>query len=153
MADPKEATVVTAVVSALGDIRVGADYFTDLGQHVSAVPFHEDTVNDSQLPAGYAIAGKEAPKDGCMGGTYGSVLEVYVALYVRDTGDGIGTEIARVKADVKKRLLTEPTLGGAVPEGLEWGGASPDLDALVENGRGWVSMRFLAPFDWTPASA
>lgn len=157
MPEPIEHQIRLALLERLRGIRVGAGYHTDLGEGVLERRIVRDQAAEANLPACTAFAGEEVARDGCMGGSFGSGLEVWVqCVFGPGPEDDLDLIASRVKADVKKAVLTEPTLSdglSSLVDDLEWGGANKNLDELAPNGLGVVNVLFIALFDWTPSAA
>ena len=157
MSDPIEHQIRLALLDRLRTVRVGAGFHTDLGENVRDRRIVRDEVPEVNLPACATFAGNEVAKDGCMGGTYGSGLEIWVQCVVGPgPEDDLDLQCSRVKADVKRAVLTAPTVADVLSsslDDLEWGGAEKNLDELAKVGLGVVNVLFIATFGWTPSSA
>src|SRR5689334_17362325 len=102
-----EVLIRQALTEKLKDIVVGQGYLTDLGDGVLDEPIDEGLINATMLPCAYVFAGNEAPADGCNGGEYGSVWEFHVAAFALAPDGEIDDALARIKADIKKAVLTD----------------------------------------------
>lgn len=154
MSDALEIQIEAALTDALRDILIEGGYYTDLGTHVFEEPKLEDELNDTLMPCAFVVPGEEAATDGCNGGRYGSVFEFWVVIYARASAGEIKALLSRLKADVKKRVLTDPSLGlGTVTNEFEWGGAKRSIDVVEGRGAGRVALRFLLSAEWSPSAA
>lgn len=147
--EPIEVRFRADLTEALRGILIGAGYYTDLGDHVSDVAMAEDELNESLLPCAYVTSQEEAA-EGCIGGE-GSFTQWWVVAYVRSSEETIEDEMSRVKADIKRRVLTVSATTGfaGFTNCLEWGGAQKRADVLSVKGSGRVAVRFGASTTWS----
>lgn len=154
MSDALEWEIEQALLEALRGILVENGYYTDLGDNVLDAPEAEDTIEESRWPYCYTLPGAEAPDDGCDGGRYGSVFEFFVVAYMSAPTTEIAALMARVKADVKKAVLTDPSLGlGTGTNEADWGGANRAIEVADGRSIAKVALRFLIGSDWSPQAA
>lgn len=156
-----EVLIRKAMTDKLRGIVTGRGYLTDLGDGVLDEPVEDELINHTMFPCAYVFAGDEAPADGCSGGEQGSVWAFHVAAFgIAPDGD-IDDVLARIKADIKKAVLTDEQLGlttadlptGSCLNGTEWAGAKKSLDVLAIKGSGCVVVRFAVYAEWSPSAA
>lgn len=157
--DPQKLTIRDAIVTALQGVRIAQGYNTDIGQNVGVRRVTLANVSVSELPCVAVIYGdedkrsvfEESPEDQQnLGASRDSIARFAVLVYV--SAEDVDAELLRADADVKRALLSSPTLGG-VCDLIRYVDASTDWQEFADTDRGEIGLLFAVHFNWSPDAA
>lgn len=155
--EPRKEQVAQAIVAALQGIRVGAGYYTDLGENVSRRRYLLSEVATVNLPCASVWTGHAEPAPTQLTGIYRERAEILVEVWVRsEAPEDLDRDTIRAEADVKQAVLEDTTLGlggitGIVMQTIP-ATVQADHQEFADVNRGRRVVSFAVDYQWTAAT-